>query len=313
MNKPSKSLNPIVWLTYVLLLLLPEMLMLNTHTWWDAPVSTAFNIVYYGVFAWCICALASFARPKVERAVHVLLQTVVASYSLSNVFLLVAFNRHWDAYILQFLNETNSRESSEFFSTYILSLPCLLLVAVYALLFAAEVWLARRVRRWCLFPARRVPAALAGAVCLMVLGHTAFYGPDAEANYDRVAAWHTPIKRNAMWNIWQSVLTYRGFHDEFSRCAKSLQQYNEPVSCREQQADVVLIVGESFNRHLSNLYDGVYNTNPRLKARQADGSLYVFNDVIASDNGTTQNFKQFLSPTSVDSKLAWCDAPLFPL
>ena len=85
------------------------------------------------------------------------------------------------------------------------------------------------------------------------------------------------------------------------------------MSCREQQADVVLIVGESFNRHLSNLYDGVYNTNPRLKARQADGSLYVFNDVIASDNGTTQNFKQFLSPTSVDSKLAWCDAPLFPL
>lgn len=313
MNKPSKSLNPIVWLTYVLLLMLPEMLMLNTHTWWDAPVSTAFNIVYYGVFAWCICALASFARPKVERAVHVLLQTVVASYSLSNVFLLVAFNRHWDAYILQFLNETNSRESSEFFSTYILSLPCLLLVAVYALLFAAEVWLARRVRRWRLFPARRVPAALAGAVCLMVLGHTAFYGSDAEANYDRVAAWHTPIKRNAMWNIWQSVLTYRGFHDEFSRCAKSLQQYNEPVSCREQQADVVLIVGESFNRHLSNLYDGVYNTNPRLKARQADGTMYVFNDVIASDNGTTQNFKQFLSPTSVDSKLAWCDAPLFPL
>ena len=313
MNKPSKSLNPIVWLTYVLLLMLPEMLMLNTHTWWDAPVSTAFNIVYYGVFAWCICALASFARHKVERAVHVLLQTVVASYSLSNVFLLVAFNRHWDAYILQFLNETNSRESSEFFSTYIMSLPCLLFVAVYALLFAAEVWLARRVRRWRLFPARRVPAALAGAVCLMVLGHTAFYGPDAEANYDRVAAWHTPIKRNAMWNIWQSVLTYRGFHDEFSRCAKSLQQYNEPVSCRERQADVVLIVGEAFNRHLSNLYDGVYNTNPRLKARQADGSLYVFNDVIASDNGTTQNFKQFLSPTSVDSKLAWCDAPLFPL
>ena len=46
MNKPSKSFNPIVWLTYVLLLMLPEMLMLNTHTWWDAPVSTAFNIVY---------------------------------------------------------------------------------------------------------------------------------------------------------------------------------------------------------------------------------------------------------------------------
>ena len=82
--------------------------------------------------------------------------------------------------------------------------------------------------------------------------------------------------------------------------------------CSEREADFVLIVGESFNRHMSDLYDGKYNTNPRLKALSKQGSLFLFNDVVASDNGTTQNFKQFLSPVAVGDGRSWCDAPLFP-
>lgn len=139
-----------------------------------------------------------------------------------------------------------------------------------------------------------------------------FFGPNAEANYELAAKYRSPIKRNAIWNIWQSTLTYMGFHEEFAQCAKSLHNYKEKVTCREGEADVVLIVGESFNRHMSNLYDGKYNTNPRLKALEKEGSLFVFNDVVASDNGTTQNFKQFLSPVAVDDSCSWCDAPLFP-
>ena len=59
--------------------------------------------------------------------------------SLSNVFLLLSFNRHWDAYILQFLSETNARESSEFVHTFILSYHTLGLVVFYALFIAAEL------------------------------------------------------------------------------------------------------------------------------------------------------------------------------
>lgn len=90
------------------------------------------------------------------------------------------------------------------------------------------------------------------------------------------------------------------------------------------RGDVVLIIGESFNKHFSNLYDGKYNTNPLLAKRLEEGEgpagtekgkLFVFNDVISSDNGTTQNFKYFLSMASVADKkkgISWCDQPLFP-
>lgn len=79
-----------------------------------------------------------------------------------------------------------------------------------------------------------------------------------------------------------------------------------------KNADFVLIIGESFNRHYSNLYDGKWNTNPRLLKLKNTGRLFVFSDVIASDNGTSQNFKYLFSMNGVRDKGAWCDVPLLP-
>ena len=56
--------------------MLPEMLMLNTKTWWDAPVSIAFNVLFYGVFTWILCALASLSGKTIERFIHVVLHRV---------------------------------------------------------------------------------------------------------------------------------------------------------------------------------------------------------------------------------------------
>lgn len=312
MNFTSNKINPAVWGTCIVLLMLPELLMLDTKTWWDAPVVIVFNILFYGFFAWLFCGLASLTGRRTELALQVVLQAVMAAYSVSNVFMLIMFNRHWDAYSWQFLCETNGRESSEFFSSYVLSLPTLVILAVYVALFVAEVRVGRRVKRWRLFPRRRLWAVAASIIGMVMVGQTIFFGPDVQVNYERVAKYHSPIKRNAMWNIWQSALIYDSFRDEFARCAQSLRTYKERVWCSEREADVVMIVGESFNRHMSNLYDGKYDTNPRLKALNKQGCLFLFNDVVASDNGTTQNFKQFLSPVAVGDGRSWCDAPLFP-
>ena len=121
---------------------------------------------------------------------------------------------------------------------------------------------------------------------MLLVSHAFFFGSDAMTNDDRVGMVHSPIKRNAIWNLYQSVLMHKSFAQESDRCAQTLQSYKEPVLCKEQAADFVLIIGESFNRHMSNLYDGAYDTNPRLRQRLAGGRLFVLRDVIASDNGT---------------------------
>ena len=219
MNFTSNKINPAVWGTCIVLLMLPELLMLDTKTWWDAPVVIVFNILFYGFFAWLFCGLASLTGRRTELALQVVLQAVMAAYSVSNVFMLIMFNRHWDAYSWQFLCETNERESSEFFSSYVLSLPTLVILAGYVALFVAEVRVGRRVKRCRLFPRRRLWAVAASIIGMVMVGQTIFFGPDVQFNYERVAKYHSPIKRNAMWNIWQSALIYDSFRDEFARCA----------------------------------------------------------------------------------------------
>lgn len=90
------------------------------------------------------------------------------------------------------------------------------------------------------------------------------------------------------------------------------EHYRERLECDERKADFILIIGESFNRHMSNLYDSKYNTNPLLTKLKDTGRLFLFNDVVASSNGTSQNFKYFFSMNSVDSHREWCDAPMLP-
>ena len=308
-----KGINPIVCAAMTFLLMLPELFMLRGQIWWEAVVVTLFNVCFYAALSYLVCILFSFAKPRVERALHIVNHSFLVGYSLSNVFLLLSFNRHWDAYILQFLSETNARESSEFVHTFILSYHTLGLVAFYALFIAAELWGLKRVKPWPAWAKSKVGRALEIAGMMLLVSHAFFFGSDAMTNDNRVGMVHSPIKRNAIWNLYQSVLMHKSFAQEFDRCAQTLQNYKEPVLCKEQAADFVLIIGESFNRHMSNLYDGAYDTNPRLRQRLAGGRLFVFRDVIASDNGTTQNFKQFLSTASVGETRQWCDAPLFPL
>lgn len=134
-----KGINPIVCAAMTFLLMLPELFMLRGQIWWEAVVATLFNVCFYAALSYLICILFSLAKPRVERALHIVCHSFLVGYSLSNVFLLLSFNRHWDAYILQFLSETNARESSEFVHTFILSYHTLGLVVFYVLFIAAEL------------------------------------------------------------------------------------------------------------------------------------------------------------------------------
>ncbi|MCR4853584.1 MAG: lipid A phosphoethanolamine transferase [Prevotella sp.] len=83
-------------------------------------------------------------------------------------------------------------------------------------------------------------------------------------------------------------------------------------SCRYDCTNVVLIIGESFNRHHAQLYGYAKPTTPRQLERAKRGELTVFNDVVAPWNLTSFVFKHMFSFYSVGDSGEWCDQPLFP-
>lgn len=76
--------------------------------------------------------------------------------------------------------------------------------------------------------------------------------------------------------------------------------------------NIVVIVGESFNKHHSALYGYGLPTNPRLSERQRKGELVVFSNVVSPWNITSNAFRAFLSTQSADEGGRWTDGVLFP-
>jgi integral membrane protein len=83
-------------------------------------------------------------------------------------------------------------------------------------------------------------------------------------------------------------------------------------SCEFTSPNIVLIIGESYNRHHSSQYGYIKPTTPRQIKRQKQGRLIPFTDVVSPWNLTSFVFKHMFSTYTVGDKGEWCDYPLFP-
>ena len=83
-------------------------------------------------------------------------------------------------------------------------------------------------------------------------------------------------------------------------------------SCSYRSPLIVLIIGESYNRHHASLYDYQLPTTPYQKQLYQEGKLYRFNDVISSYNLTYKSFQNMLTLYNYDSKGMWYHYPILP-
>lgn len=84
---------------------------------------------------------------------------------------------------------------------------------------------------------------------------------------------------------------------------------NAVDSCQYICPDIVLIIGESYNQHHSQLYGYSLPTTPYQTALYRTGRLVPFTDVISSWNMTCESFEDILSLHSVGGKGNWYDYP----
>ena len=83
-------------------------------------------------------------------------------------------------------------------------------------------------------------------------------------------------------------------------------------SCSYRVPNIVLVIGESYNKHHSQLYGYDKATTPRQMALEAEGSLVKYTDVVSTWNLTSFVFKHLFSLYAVGDSGEWCDQPLFP-
>lgn len=82
-------------------------------------------------------------------------------------------------------------------------------------------------------------------------------------------------------------------------------------SCSFTSPHIVLIIGESYNKHHAQLYGYDKPTTPRQLERQRKGELVAYSDVVSPWNLTSYVFKLMFSLYTAGDKGEWCDYPLF--
>lgn len=84
------------------------------------------------------------------------------------------------------------------------------------------------------------------------------------------------------------------------------------VTCDVDSLNIILVIGESHNKHRCNLYGYQKQTYPLMTKLAESGNLTVFNDIITYMGTTKSVIPRFFTPLRVHDSKPYDSAPLLP-
>lgn len=302
------------------------------HAWPLAPYELFFDVSILCVVLWLLPHKISLWAKRVIYFLFYLLVVV-------DVYCFVKFDTTITPTMLLLVGETDGREATEFLESYLTPdvvfsrLGWVLLVMIVHIIWA-QVWRNRKKclawikAKWNFDLKNAVRWHLAepwlGLIMLVLFVVSAANCIADKAAFLRLMSYdnigqveHELTKKE------KAQLYLPGYRLMFSIYANELtaKQVNKLVenidkakvdSCSYRSRNIVLIIGESYNRHHAGLYGYDKNTTPRQARRAQKGELIPFSDVVAPWNLTSFVFKYLFSLYTVGDKGEWCDYPLFP-
>lgn len=328
--KPIKEF-PATFLCLAFALFLPELIEYPFSEWFNYFCNRIVNHVLLcsaiSYLISCFVYIVSKRFKRVGLIIVAIFHIIIFSIVIGDIFLYKFFNTHINSYILQLLDETNPQESSEFIETYVLnnSTIYILLGLIGFALFEFLIYLigrsirnsfkdndSKQLYNWSY-------KTLKGILLLLIFSSIGYLVMNAPAfsfnwqkNMDRTWGWKNIAEGKVVSSfVFKTNQAFLQFFEERQSFKQSSKAQDNIIATIEGEPipNIIIVIGESYNRHHSNLYDYNHNTNPRLSQLK---NLYVFDDVITSVNGTSQAFKDFLSFASVDDTVKWYNTPLFP-
>ena len=282
-----------------------------------------------------LCAVLTLIPRKLRIWVKGLLYIFFYGVSVVDMYCYERFESTLTPTMLMLVGETNAQEAQEFLSGYLswdvvkTNVGWILLLALIHILWTFLRRLLRKWRERMILP-KVQPAFVTGlrvvfscvTAWLLLDAYTQTW-PNKVAigrlfSYDTIGQVEHELTKKDQAKLY--VPPYRLAFSLYanrlaSRQIVQLEAASKKIridSCSFRVPEIVLVIGESYNKHHSQLYGYDKPTTPRQMAMAADSSLVVFTDVVASWNLTSFVFKHMLSLWAVGEEGEWCDEPLFP-
>jgi len=282
-----------------------------------------------------VCALLMLIPKKIRIWVKALLYVFLYGLALVDMFCYERFESTLTPTMLMLAMETTSQEAKEFLSGYLSWDTVKTNVGWILLLMAVHVvWtfvrlLAKKMSRRILLPKLHesvyiIPKLLIGLLTAWCLYSAISQTWDNKMAIRRLFACETigqvehELNKKDKANLYIPVyrlafgLYANGLADTQIDQLKAASDKIQVDSCSYRVPTIVLIIGESYNKHHSQLYGYDKATTPRQMALEAEGSLVKYTDVVSTWNLTSFVFKHLFSLYAVGDSGEWCDQPLFP-
>ena len=259
-----------------------------------------------------------WARITFKAVCYTLLITLEAVY----IFLFFNFEMMLGPRVLVLLAETNSKEASEFVSTYFLSAKSLWAYAAIATIIALVVTgeLIKKIIKKAVN--RRIPKAIITCIVLPLM----LWGVYLSHNYVRLAM----CKHSKELNQWVRDFGVDAIDhlstSYYSLCCLKVSEADlkyavnvakavekSPITLADSDSlNVIVVMGESYIKQHASLYGYELNTTPNLIKERDKGNLIVFTDMVTPYNATSQVEKNFFSLNDYSGGEMWYDKPIFP-
>lgn len=289
------------------------------------PEVTTFDVVGQLAFLFLIAYLAAAIIHAVNRKwFRILGYAVLIALFGIEMFLEKNFEMTISPSTLILLAETNQREIENFMSMYFFSSAS---VKTYLWIIAAVVlamlleWLYRKknihemVRRaldkreWLVFPilAWLLFGVYSGKSLVNMLS------ADNTDEYYINYLWEDVHPEDPISELLRGLYGVHLAKKEMQRAVEVTENRRKDASLSfNDTVQVVLVIGESFNKWHSPLYGYQHNTTPCMVQERDSGQLFVFNDVLSPFNQTSPVMKNMLCCNSLAHNEPWSEMPYFP-
>ena len=278
-----------------------------------------------------LCALLLVFPTKVRNYLQKALAIFFYFLALIDMACYVRLQTPITPMLLQLLLQSNWRESSEALNSYLnigMLFSPLSLVLVQAVIGIFALWRDKQIVekikcRVTINP--QVKLILKSMACLFFVFCLATSWENKGYLFYRIICQYSELETQKKKDFAQKtnfyIPVYRLFYAlaETHRLQKEIGQFELSMNnVKVDSADylsphIVLIIGESYNRHHSSLYGYDKPTTPLQKQRWQKGELVVFKDIISSWNTTCESLKNIFSTHCAGQNGNWASAPPFPL
>lgn len=326
--------NKIFFINIILLLVIPSMI--NAYWINHEQYVTISNIYKFGIkirdganppyiffLPYVIAYISSILIlivNQVNTKIYTVLKTIIYCGLMLlfaiNVFCLFNFKTMISPSIILLMSETNHSESEEFFNTYLLCRDsfiaylaiCIMSIYIFisekqfSPLFSNRKW------EWAIF---LITLYMFQRSMAPINTYTNLFNCK---NLNEAELWYLsyPVNTNIISNAVYSIYIKNLSEEEMRNAAKNtLAILDKQIAMKS--INLIVIIGESYSKHHSNLYGYKHLTNPELTKQHKAGNLFLFTDVISSFNLTSFVLRNLFSVNSIMDNEIWCNYPAFPI